>query len=360
MSALRLLIVEDEQSALDAWDTSIDRYLHEKNRKIKPICFRTVEEALDGLDHTFDGAIIDLKLAEQGDEGTQVIREIGKQLFRIPIFILTGVPDNLPEDFRQENANIIGVFIKGEAEAEYDKLLDRLWSIYKTGLTRIMGGRGKIEESLSKVFLKNLLPHLETWEFYGKEDPARTEKALLRHTLNHLSQLLEEDGESCFPEEMYLAPPLNQDIQPGSIVKEKKNDRWFVVMNPACDLVVRGNCERNTDRVLVVEVDPGAALFPWIDATELSNAKKGELRTAFRNNRSTYYHWLPRVEFFPGGFLNFRKLSALEEKKFSERFEMPPQIQIAPSFVKDVIARFSSYYARQGQPDIDFEKFLPE
>lgn len=360
MRNLKLLLIEDEESAVEACRTSVERYMHEKERPIKLCVCESVRKAKERLDNSFDGAIIDLKLSDEEDGGVQVVQEIEESLLRLPVFVLTGYPNYLDEDFRQSNTNIIRVFVKGEPDAEYDQILDRLWSIYETGLTRIMGGRGKIEDSLSKVFLKNLLPHMETWESYGKVDPKRTEKALLRHTLNHLSQLLEEDMKSCFPEEMYLAPPLNQDIRPGSIVKEKKNDRWFVVMNPACDLVVRGNCERNTDRVLVAEVDPDAALFPWIDATELSNAKKGELRTAFRNNRSTYYHWLPRVDFFPGGFLNFRKLSALEEKKFSREYETPPQIQIAPSFVKDVIARFSSYYARQGQPDIDFERFLSE
>ena len=37
---------------------------------------------------------------------------------------------------------------------------------------------------------------------------------------------------------------------------------------------------------------------------------------------------------------------------------MSSKIQISPSFVKDIVARFSSYYARQGQPNIDFTKFM--
>ena len=41
-----------------------------------------------------------------------------------------------------------------------------------------------------------------------------------------------------------------------------------------------------------------------------------------------------------------------------ERFNTPPDLQISPPFVRDILARLSSYYARQGQPDIDFHNFI--
>ena len=350
MSTFRLLVVEDEEQELQTCRDSVERYRDEEKRKIDMVPCKTVGEALETLNNSFDGAIIDLKLADQGNEGNQVIEKIEGSFFRVPVAILTGTPDNARDDFPY-----IGVFTKGETE--YQELFDRFWGIYDTGITRILGGRGLIEKRLSEVFLKNLLPKIRQWEKYGKEDSAKTEKALLRHTLNHLAQLLDEDEDRCFPEEMYLQPPLTEDIRTGSIVKEKEDGQWFVVMNPACDLVVRENGKCNTDMILVVEVDPITALFPWSEGKNLSKKKRGSLENAFKN-KSTYYHWLPKTDTFLGGFLNFRKLSTLAIDTLSERFCTPPRIQIAPSFIKDVIARFSSYYARQGQPDIDFTKFL--
>ncbi len=358
MSAMRLLIIDDEESALEAFRNSVDRYMDEKQREIEVVEFKTFDEALKGLDNSFDGAIIDLKLADREDGGTQVILEIRKLFYRLPIFVLTAFPNNLDENIDRKKVNIIGIYTKGTAEAEYTKLLDRFSSIYDTGLTRIMGGRGTIEANLREVFSRNLLPHVQTWESYGKEDPSRTKKALLRHTLNHLSQLLDDEEGSYFPEEMYLAPPLTEEIRTGSIVKDKKSDKWFVVMTPACDLVRRESGERNTDRILVVEIEPGTSLFPWFEDTELSNNRLGTLGKTFRNNHSPYYHCLPTIDSFQGGFLNFRKLSALDESVFLERFEIPPRFQIAPSFLKDIVGRFSSYYARQGQPDIDYSEIL--
>ena len=360
MNSLKLLIVEDNDRELTTCRDTVDRYVEEKKRNVELVECKTIDEALKALDGSFDGTIIDLRLADQGNEGNQVIEKIEESFFRIPVAILTATPENV-----QENFTYIGVFTKGAPGAGYYDLLDRFWEIYETGLTRIMGGRGLIEERLSEVFRKNLLPQKDKWVEYGEIDSDRTEKALLRHTLNHLSQLLDDDGDRCFPEEMYLAPPLTDNtrtddirIRTGSIVKEKQGDKWFVVMNPACDLVLRENDRRNTDRTLVVEIDPETKLFPWFEDTNLSKNKQGDLESAFKNHKSTYYHWLPKTDFFEGGFLNFRKLSTLEIDKFSKRFETPPQIQIAPSFIKDVIARFSSYYARQGQPDIDSSKFF--
>ena len=352
MSAFRLLIVEDNEQELTTCRDTVTRYKEEKQREVELTECRSVKEAFETLNNSFDGAIIDLRLADQGEEGNQVVRRIAESYFRIPVAILTGTPDAADSDLAY-----IGVFKKGEAGAGYADLLDRFWGIHNTGLTRIMGGRGIIEETLNEVFRKNLLPQSAKWVAYGNTDSSRTEKALLRHALNHLLQLLDDEGDRCFPEEVYLTPPLTDKIRTGSIVKEENSEQRFVVMNPACDLVIRDNGGCNTDRILIVEIDPQASLFPGHPATGLNNSQKKDLEKAFKNNKSAYYHWLPKTDFFEGGFLNFRKLSSLSSDDFSARFETPA-VQISPPFVKDMVARFSAYYARQGQPDIDFEHFM--
>lgn len=356
MSAFRLLIVEDNDQDLTTCRDTVARYRDEKQREVELVECRSVKEAFEKLDNSFDGAIIDLRLAGQGDEGNQVVRRITESYFRIPVAILTGTPDAVDSDFAY-----IGVFKKGDPGAGYADLLDRFWGIHNTGLTRIMGGRGIIEETLNKVFRENLLPQKDKWVTYGETDSSRTEKALLRHALSHLLQLLDDDGDRCFPEEVYLTPPLTEKIRTGSVVKEKNSAQRFVVMNPACDLVIRNNGECKTDRILIVEIDSQTSLFSKHHATGLSKSQKKDLERAYSNKTWTYYHWLPKIEIkgmdFSGGFLNFRKISSLPIEEFNERFEKPA-IQISPFFVKDIVARFSAYYARQGQPDIDFDHFI--
>ncbi len=346
MKKLRLLIVEDVEEELESFRDDLEDYTREKERDIDLVECKTLQEALDKLDNSFDGAIIDLKLANhRTNEGHQVVEKIRKSFFRIPIAIFTGNPGDWNHNLNEQTM-LIDVFTKGET-GHYE-LLDRFWEIYNTGLTRIMGGRGRIEQCLNEAFLKNLLPQIKKWISYGEIDPERTEKALLRYALNHLFQLLEDDEERCFPEEFYLYPPTLDRITTGSIVK--MDEQSFVVLTPACDLVPRGqNGEPNTNHILLTEIES-------VDQV-LGGSKSKSKITELCRNRLQYYHWLPKTDFFEGGILNFRKLTTLDKDDFDEKFGKPT-IQISPSFVKDIVSRFSSYYARQGQPDIDSEDFV--
>ena len=127
------------------------------------------------------------------------------------------------------------------------------------------------------------------------------------------------------------------------------SDQSFVILSPACDLVIRRNGKSNTDYILLVEVE---SMNEALDGSR-SRSKVREIV----NNRCQYLHWLPQTDFFQGGVLNFRKLKTLHKNDFEEQFE-DPAIQISPFFIKDIVSRFSSFYARQGQPDIDSDDFV--
>ena len=355
MSTIKLLVVEDDPGDINTCKSTVERYREDRLREVEIVECKDIDEAFEKLDQTFDGAIVDLRIGSDATAGNQVIQEIKERLCRFPVAILTGTPGSAEEGFPAR-----WVFKKGDPGAGWEDLFDIFWKIQQTGLTRIIGGRGIIESSLLQVFSSNILPQIEKWERYGENDSARTEKALLRYTLNHLIQLMDEDIELYFPEEFYLYPPVGEKIRTGSILKEKETDKPFVVMSPDCDLVLRDNGMRNTDRILLVEVTPARDLFDWFDSTALeglSNTRRSDLGNALRNNKSNYHHCLPATEFFQLGFLNFRYLSTVRQDEIGERFQLPPFVQISPPFVKDMVARFSSYFARQGQPDVDFSYF---
>lgn len=355
MNTMKILLVEDAEEQQDAFESSVRVFNNKHDLTVDYVIAKDIEEALGKIDGSYDGAIIDLRLGDDEEGGNKIVRQLGDSFTRLPIVFVTAFVDSVGE-----HPSIIRKRSRETASYESDLLL--LQKFWNTGMTRIMGGRGKIEETLSSVFLHHLLPHRDTWMSYGQQDSQRTEKALLRHTLNHLLQLLDDDGDDFFPEEVYLTSLLTEEIRTGSIVQREEDEKWFVIMNPACDLVIR-NGGRNTDRILLVEIDPITTVFPCIQDTNLSKSnlskrKKNELQKAFRNNQSSYKHWLPKTNLFEGGFLNFRKLLTLETEEFCKQFPTHPTIQLSPSFVKDIVARFSAYYARQGQPDIDFDSSL--
>ncbi len=349
-------MVEDDPVEMRTCRSTVERYQDYRQIQVELVECGDVDEALDKLDNTFDGAIIDLRLGDEGDEGNQVIKRIKERRYRFPVAILTGTPSSAEPEF-----SYLGIYTKGNPGAGYEDLLDRFWRIQNTGLTRILGGTGTIESRLADVFWTNLLPQMKKWEGYGEVDSSKTEDALLRHTLNHLIQVIDEEIEGYYPEEFYLHPPPSEKIRTGSILKEKGCEKWFVVMSPDCDLVARTNGKPNTDVVLVVEVVAPRAVLDWFDSAAIGDLSKGQrrqLERAMKNNKSNYFHCLPKTDFSPFGFLNFRYLSTIREKQISERFEIPPRIQVSPPFVKDMVARFSSYYARQGQPDINLSDFI--
>lgn len=350
MTKLRLLVVEDDERVLRTLRDSIRVFERKNEVEIESVECGTVCDASKKIDSSFDGAIIDLKLADQDDGGQQVIAEIKQSFFRIPIAIFTGFPSDW-------HGNQIRVYVKGRDT--HEEILTRFQNIYSTGLTRIMGGRGSFEEHLNRVFTDNLMPEIDKWIDYGLHESDKTERALLRYTLNHLSYFLDDDSENCYPEEFYLRLQHTESdsLSTGRIVNSRNECRPFVVMNPACDLVVENNGNLRTDRILIVSIDSGTELFSWFNDQNLSRTRQGELRKALQNNSKSFHHWLPETEFFEGGFLNFRKLSAFSLSEFRSQFEVS-QIQISPTFVKDIVSRFSSYYARQGQPGIELEGFI--
>lgn len=361
MNELKLMIVEDADSDLEVCRTSVEIYQEQKKEAGIDIAinlkeFKTVEDALQGIDNSFDGAIIDLKFPSGDDKGKEVWLTIRDSFYRIPVIILTGTPDSIDADDRPFLVNVLK---KGEADFEKE-ILDSFFDIYNTGLTRIIGGRGKIEETLNDVFLKNLLPQIKIWKSYGKSDTQKTEKALLRFTLNHLVQALDDDEDKCFPEEVYIHPPFSDSLKTGSILKKKDAEGFYVVLSPACDLVIRKDNNFKTDYILLVEVEnENKIISAGLNGIIKSGKKQKKLKSIFNNNYTDFFHWLPGTDFCSGGFLNFRKIASYTKNEIANNFD-PPHIQISPHFIKDILSRFSSYYARQGQPDLNCSQIMDD
>lgn len=363
MDILKLLIVEDDEKELAICESSRKRYEHEKSRLIKIVASKTLNDAKEMLNNSFDGAIVDLKLSTVNDryEGNVIVKEI-RESYRIPIAILTGTPQNA----EIENS-FLGVYTRGEIE--FVELFDLFYQIYDTGLTKIFGGRGIIEQEMDNIFWNSIKPNFEEWKIYTQKGES-TEKGLLRFTVSHLLELLDIDSDTYYPEEMYVTSPHLDGTMTGNIVKDNESGENYIVLSPACDLVVRKNGNFKTDSVLVcfienydIDITKSATSILKPKDSEGNKPQKQpsrkekdratrELEKLVANNSTYYYHYLPKTTFFSGGIINFRKTNSFSPDEFQERFSKPIT-RIAMLFTKDIIARFSSFYARQGQPDFD-------
>ena len=337
----KLLLVEDLDEEIASWEESIERYEHEYDFSFELTVAKSPAEAYDKLnDICFDGAIIDLKLGAEDDGGDKVIRKLRDRMSRVLTIVVSGTPNNLSEELKQYCYKAID-----RALVVHMDELNNFEQTYNLGLTRILGGQGKIEEGLTKVFHEAIRSNLDGWKEYSEDE---AEGALLRYVLQHLICLLDSEDESkYFPSEFYLKfIGDNCEYQPGSLLRRKDDSSYYVVMNPACDLE---GCR--TDLLLLAQINPIRAALRNDIGDNLNASDRGDIKNVLRNSKGGKFHWLPRNRYFNDGLVDFTMLSTHNETEVSNDFDLL-DIIVSPVFMKDIVARFSSYYARQGQPEI--------
>lgn len=351
---MKILLIEDYKGDVELCQNAIEDINENESdldQKIKLTTADTISKALSELDDLFDGVIVDINLGKEKTGGNKVLEKIKSKGMRIPVVVLTGTPDSVAADIP-----LLDKHKKGDVE--YIEIVNKFKNIYNSGITKVMGGRGLIEKALTKVFHDSIIPTIKQWTKYGSVDADRSEKSLLRYTLSHLQDLLEKDDENVFPEEFYINPSQQYKLSTGSIIVENRSKDYYVVASPSCDIVVR-DAKRgcNTDHIMIVKIDLLKDVYDFLDANnELSKNQLNKLEKCFKNDKQ-YLHWLPKVSFFKGGVLNFRKMKSVQNKLFYEKYENT-SIRVAPFFMKDISARFSNYYSRQGQPDIEYKDYL--
>ena len=87
----KFLLVEDSLSDVEAFQTTIKRMNRGNGQTIYELVIaESVDKAMEMIDSTYNGAIIDINLGEHS--GNEVIHMITEKL-RVPIAIFTGTPD---------------------------------------------------------------------------------------------------------------------------------------------------------------------------------------------------------------------------------------------------------------------------
>lgn len=352
---IRLLIVEDAPDQKELYQDAVDEFneLHQGTSQIEIEIETNLSDAQQKLKSSdFDGAIVDLNL--EGDEpgtasGNEVLKEI-RGAHRFPVFVVTGVPDQL-DDSLEENA-----FFKVRArDIDSRALLEELLRIYQTGITQILGARGIIESRLNEIFWEHISEGFRFWEGKNCEQP------LLRHTLTHLIEYLalpgeEQQGEHYFEAEFYIVPPIKREIATGDIVQYENES--YLLMTPACDLVVRSSKQRNGTPRKVSRVTL-ARMIP-LERAELERLAIVEPGATDRklnsfcidviNNKIDQFAYLPPYLSFREAVVDFGDITCIV---VDEYLTLERRATVADPFLKDIQSRFSLFYGRQGQPDLD-------
>jgi hypothetical protein len=369
----RLLLVEDNEDHRAGYQVLIKEYEedHPIRFKVFPAESLSAARLLIKTEGEFDGAIIDLKLRRDvavddgaAYEGNELIVEL-TEIARCPVIVFSANPMNISWEAKNR---IFRTIDRGEGFTKAIELLD---VINSSGISELMKKTGLIEGYLDKVYWNVLWDRRDTWLAYAATGKP-TKDAMLRLVLNHLVEFIGLGSSEYFPDEAYLKV-FNADIlRTGQLYKNKANNEHFIMISPACDLVVHEDGPKSefvqlcriychNEEPIISYLRQAGEKLPepkeptFKEARIIKNRADAFLRDA-PGNKKDCYHYLPKSDstVFKGGVVNFREVGSFKRESFADNFSAIG-IQVAPPFLKDIVSRFSSYYARQGQPVFDLD-----
>ncbi|EIC6429566.1 hypothetical protein LAH54_001771 [Campylobacter jejuni] len=170
--------------------------------------------------------------------------------------------------------------------------------------------------------------NLPYWDQYTIDE---IDLVLLRHTtacLNEKLYVSNSNGKyfnEYHPGEMYIYPTIKDRHHTGDIVK--KNDDFFIILTPSCDIV-----NNKYDYYVLARIINSSctkeSFYPIENFAKIFNNKDKEILE-------------PSI--------CFQDLISVKKEEITEYHRIA---SISYPFLKDIIARFSRYYARQGRPKI--------
>ena len=376
---MQILVIEDNLQMFDDYLKDVEIFNDDNiyNIIISLVHAKTKAEGEQNLSSSqWDAAIIDLRLSSQGngEEGNALI-SIVQEKFKFPIFVVSSNIGDLDPNIAKNNSflNI------RERNGENQALFTDIANIYQTGITRILGGKGQIESYLNDIFWKHLSQTMPYWIEQAKTNPEDTEKSLLRYTLSHIQEYLEINEEDKFedyhPVEFYV-PKVSSKLGTCDIIFNEKEKKYAIVLTPSCDLanvkakfITIAQIE-NLEIPILKEQQGIIEKYPnklqsltnqknlpendlKIKSKELESKKRSAEETIVKllnNNYQQKLHYLPKSDLFEGGFIDFQQVTSISLKELNENYKI--NVTVSNAFKKDIIARFSHYYARQGQPGI--------
>lgn len=363
MKELKLLIVEDDSNVIETYTRDINSFNRtNKDLNIKETILSDKDQALDMLrnsDNIFDGAIIDLDLKQSGgsdNSGNEVIKEV-KENLRFPVFVISGTSHNLDPTLREETS----LFKVRDRDTDFD-FIEEIIIIYNTGITELLNRKGTVEKYINDIFWTHLSSSLDLWTTDQSRSPEDKQKSLLRYTLLHIQEYLDlnslGDLEKYHPAEFFITKPVKNNIFTGDILKNNDGKR-SVILTPACDIDLK-NGNRKADKILTLQIISPQDIDEEYGNSEMSNTKKTKLKSVIGNSNPRY-HFVPQAGEIDKGIIDFQDKLSIPGHELEEQIQKGDIERIATissPFLKDVIARYSNYYSRQGSPDFDIEELF--
>ncbi|NNN05198.1 MAG: hypothetical protein HKL90_04795 [Elusimicrobia bacterium] len=174
-----------------------------------------------------------------------------------------------------------------------------------------------------------------------------------------------EPDETVHPVEMYIMPPLGEELVLGDIRAKTvgATNEFWIVLWPSCDLVSRGGRKPKTEKVLCAKgslLTESSEYKDW--AKSKSNGNIDKIKKLMKNTRDAAagitkerFHYLPAVVDLPDLVIDFQ---ALHHFTIDELRGMKRLATLTSPFAESLAARFTNYILRLGTPDLDLTHIL--
>lgn len=343
MQTLHILLVEDQQENIDAWNDRAEAHNADANAhgfSIESVTAPSVTKAKHALQsQKFDAMVVDLRLKVEGqmepnDHGNALVQYA---LCSHPLAIAIYTGQHQEADVR--DVPQVEVFDRGEG---LDPVFEWLSRQYKM-LLQLRATREAVERETARVFFRSIWPR---WKNWAKDDGVDIGSMLARHVVAHVHDaLLDAGGGAAHPEETYFMPAIKERLDTGDMIRDGE-DLWIVI-TPRCDLARDGQVET----LLVARC---------IDIAERWNNKPKERPAIAQHDRSHKQHFLPPMLDNKGDklgpwFVQFHNLKAVSASHAPSELTAKKWASLAPQFVPSLVERFGAYFSRIGTPTLSSE-----
>lgn len=374
---MKILIIDDDEAVLNQFKDAIELWNGKSPTAVfdAPDFVQDLAGARNKIESSalfqYDGVVIDLRFKDTV-EGDKLLELINQRSLRVPVVVYTGTPDSV-------KGFCFKVFTKGEVNA--DGILTWFFDVKISGLMAVMGMQGVIEQKLKVIFDSFQEYGLKKWAKLGKsKGMLAAERSASRYVLMNLLDALEYDDDKVFPYEMYLQVDKECPLKTGDIVRKTGTDMngYYMVMSPACDLVVRDCGLSNSGSVMLVKLATIAESAQDKINQKIAEKKKKSTGVELTEEqireiidgtvsdfnfgcgtkepkKCEYLHPMPPVDERECRYVSFRDVLTIPYAEMTSAYEKTG-MRVSPPFLKNIQARFASYYGRQGQPDVAFSQ----
>ncbi len=375
MREINVLVVEDTEQTLNDIRDSVELANEDWADKDLVMKLETADSfaaaklLLNTPGKRFDAAIVDIHLAEDvgsdpadpgSDMGGKLLVQLIFKEFQVPVFVYTGTPGHLDE-LKDHVSTFFKIYKKGETAVE--EILQEITAIHGGGMLDLLGDAGVLltfRKHFNDIFWKHLALSGDYWLAPERRD------GLKRYVAQHMMEYLEQSASPAHggfsdvhAAESYISPVVKKHAYTGDILKKQSDGSIWIVMTPACDMAMQVEktddkgqkyYTRKAEYVLLVHLTPWREMDGVTDgAGELTGKYLGVLD---KYNSPTFnrFSFLPKSLFMGACFIDFQRLESIPQKDVGDPQKYKILATVASPFLKDIVAKFSYYYSRQGAP----------